>query len=111
MYVPDIDTVKVWLRNPRDTRPNVGAWHTFIDRTTGKVTPAVLPGNTPLAAHVDETWVIALHYGTLGGEVVRLILLLGGPIPVALLVTGVDASCCFAAASRSARPRSRWHNV
>jgi uncharacterized iron-regulated membrane protein len=89
MYVPDADTVKVWLRTAGDTRPNVGSWHVWVDRRTGQVTSAMLPGNTPLAAHADETWVIALHYGTYGGEVVRLIYLLGGLIPVALLVTGV----------------------
>ena len=89
MYVRDIDTVKVWLRTPGDTRPNVGSWHAWVDRRTGQVTSAMLPESTPLAAHADETWVIALHYGTYGGEVVRLIYLIGGLTPVALLVTGV----------------------
>jgi hypothetical protein len=37
----------------------------------------VLPDSASLAAHVDETWVIALHYGTYGGEVVRFIYFAG----------------------------------
>lgn len=49
----------------------------------------MLPQNTPFGAHADETWVIALHYGTYGGEIVRLIYFVGGLIPVLLLVTGV----------------------
>lgn len=72
-----------------DIRPNVGSWHAWIDRSSGRVTAAMLPQNTPRAAHADETWVIALHYGTYGGETVRLAYFMGGLIPVMLLVTGV----------------------
>lgn len=91
MYVsgPGGTSVKVWLRAHGDTRPNVGSWHAWIDRTNGTVTAAMLPQNTPVAAHADETWVIALHYGTYGGEVVRFIYFVGGLIPIALLVTGI----------------------
>ena len=81
--------VKVWLRPRGDIRPNVGSWHAWVDRTSGTVTAAMLPQNTPLAAHADETWVIALHYGTYGGEIVRFIYCVRGLIPVMLLVTGV----------------------
>lgn len=91
MYVPADTTepVRVWLRTPGDTRPNVGSWHVEVDRTTGAVVSAMLPGNTSLAAHVEETWVIALHYGTFGGKAVRALYALAGLVPVVLLITGV----------------------
>lgn len=91
MYIsgPGGTNVKVWLRMHGDIRPNVGSWHAWIDRSSGRVTAAMLPQNTPRAAHADETWVIALHYGTYGGETVRLAYFMGGLIPVMLLVTGV----------------------
>jgi uncharacterized iron-regulated membrane protein len=90
MYVPGSgDTVKVWLRTADDVRPNVGSWHAWIDRPSGTVTAAMVPSNTAMAAHVDETWVIALHFGSFGGEVVRVIYVLAGLIPVVLLVTGI----------------------
>lgn len=91
MYVsgPNGSNVKVWLRAAGDIRPNVGSWHAWIDRASGTVTSAMLPQNTPFAAHADETWVIALHYGTYGGEIVRLVYFVGGLVPVLLLFTGV----------------------
>jgi uncharacterized iron-regulated membrane protein len=91
MYIsgPRGANVKVWLRAAGDIRPNVGSWHVWVDRASGMVTSAMLPQNTPLAAHADETWVIALHYGTYGGEIVRLVYFVGGLIPVMLLGTGV----------------------
>jgi uncharacterized iron-regulated membrane protein len=91
MYVPAAaaEPVRVWLRMPGDTRPNVGSWHAEIDRTSGAVVSAMLPSNTSLAAHVEETWVIALHYGTFGGEAIRALYAVAGLIPVVLLVTGI----------------------
>jgi uncharacterized iron-regulated membrane protein len=91
MYIsgPGGTNVKVWLRARGDIRPNVGSWHAWIDRSSGRVTAAMLPQNTPPAAHADETWIIALHYGTYGGEAVRLVYFMGGLVPVMLLVTGV----------------------
>lgn len=91
MYVsgPDGADVKVWLRSSGDIRPNVGSWHAWIDRTTGAVTAAMLPANTSVAAHANETWIIAIHYGTYGGEIVRLVYFAGGLVPVVLFFTGV----------------------
>ena len=91
MYVsgPDGSRVKIWLRADGDIRPNVGSWHAWIDRVGGTVTSAMIPHNTPFAAHADETWVIALHYGTYGGEIVRFIYFVVGMIPAMLLATGV----------------------
>ncbi|HEV2125872.1 MAG TPA: PepSY-associated TM helix domain-containing protein [Chloroflexota bacterium] len=87
----------MWLRGIVDIRPNVGSWHVWIDRRSGAITQAMLPQNTMLAAHADETWVIALHYGTFGGELVRAIYFLVGLVPVFLLLTGViveqDVDC------------------
>ena len=83
------DDVKVWLRSSGDIRPNVGSWHAWIDRTTGAVTAAMLPANTSVAAHANETWIIAIHYGTYGGEIVRLVYFAGGLVPVVLFFTGV----------------------
>lgn len=90
MFVPGpIDKpLKVWLRTEGDIRPNVGSWHAWIDRKAGTVTSAMLPDSTSTAAHVDETWVIALHYGTFGGELVRAVYAIGAFVPVALLLTG-----------------------
>lgn len=90
MYVPEspTDPVKVWLRTPGDTRPNVGSWHAQISRSTGTVVSAMVSRNTPWPAHIEESWVIALHFGTFGGEVVRLLYAAGGLIPALLLVTG-----------------------
>ena len=91
MYVsgPGGADVKVWLRSSGDIRPNVGSWHAWIDRTTGAVTAAMLPANTSVAAHANETWIIAIHYGTYGGEIVRLVYFAGGLVPVVLFFTGV----------------------
>lgn len=90
MYVPaDSDEpIRVWLRTPGDIRPNVGSWNADVDRQTGAVVSSMLPGNTSLAAHVDETWVIALHFGSFGGDVIRLVYLVGGLVPAVLLITG-----------------------
>ena len=90
MYVPGPldEPVKVWLRTPGDIRPNVGSWHAWIDRESGTVSSAMVPGNTPTAAHVDETWVIALHFGSFGGDAIRVLYVIGGLMPVLLLVTG-----------------------
>lgn len=89
MYVTGpVQPVKVWLRTDGDVRPNVGSWHVWIDRQSGSVTSAMVPGNTPTAAHVDETWVIALHFGSFGGEGVRALYVVGALVPVVLLVTG-----------------------
>lgn len=90
MYLPrsPSDPLKVWLRTPGDIRPNVGSWHARIDRTTGEVVSAMIPSNTTVAAHVDETWVITLHYGTFGGEWLRALYVVGGLVPVVLLITG-----------------------
>jgi hypothetical protein len=56
----------------------------------------MLPGNTSFAAHVDETWVIALHFGSFGGELVQVVYVLGGLAPVVLLITGRHIGCCVA---------------
>jgi uncharacterized iron-regulated membrane protein len=91
MYVPGgtREPVRVWLRTPGDMRPNVGSWHAEIDRATGLVVSAMVPSNTPLAAHVEESWVIALHFGTFGGEAIRALYAVAGLVPVVLLITGV----------------------
>ena len=91
MYVPGpvTEPVKIWLRTQGDIRPNVGSWHASIDRTSGTVVSAMVPANTSIAAHADETWVIALHFGTFGGAPVRAVYAVGGVVPVVLLVTGV----------------------
>ena len=91
MYVPGAVTepVKIWLRTPGDIRPNVGSWHAWIDPASGEIVSAMVPANTSAAAHADETWVIALHYGTFGGAPVRAVYAVAGVVPVVLLVTGV----------------------
>ncbi len=91
MYIPPASAgpVKVWLRTPGDTRPNVGSWHAEIDRSTGTVMSAMLPQNTSWPAHVEESWVVALHFGTFGGSPVRLLYAASGLVPVILLVTGI----------------------
>lgn len=90
MYIPQAptDPVKVWLRTPGDTRPNVGSWHAQISRSTGTVVSAMVPRNTTWPAHVEESWIIALHFGSFGGEPVRVLYALAGLVPVFLLVTG-----------------------
>lgn len=90
MYVPPAagDPVKVWLRTPGDSRPNVGSWHAQISRSAGTVVSAMVPRNTPWPAHIEESWVIALHFGSFGGEPVRVVYALAGLVPVVLLVTG-----------------------
>jgi uncharacterized iron-regulated membrane protein len=90
MYVsasPD-QPIRVWLRTPGDVRPNVGSWSADVDRRTGAVVSSMVPSNTSLAAHVDETWVIALHFGSFGGELVQVVYVVGGLTPVVLLITG-----------------------
>lgn len=89
MYVPGPieEPIKVWLRTGTDIRPNAGSWHAWINRQSGRVTSAMVPANTPTAAHVEETWIIALHFGSFGGEMVRALYVVGGLVPVVLLVT------------------------
>lgn len=81
--------VTVWLRTPGDVRPNVGSWQVRLNLLTGHITSAMLPSNTPMAAHVDETWIIALHFGTFRGSAVRGLWALGAIMPLVLLTTGV----------------------
>jgi uncharacterized iron-regulated membrane protein len=67
-------------------RPDVGSNLLFLDHYNGAVLWERRPKTASLASEIEETLVIALHFGTCGGEAVRLLYCL---TPGTLLVTGV----------------------
>jgi uncharacterized iron-regulated membrane protein len=83
------DAIKLWVRLPGDPRPNVGGNLMWLDQYSGAVLWERDPKTASLASEIDEKWVITLHFGTLGGEPVRLLYCLAGLTPTTLLVTGL----------------------
>jgi uncharacterized iron-regulated membrane protein len=73
-----------------DVRPNLGSSRVFLDHRTGDVVGVFDLAAASAADRVNPTWVMALHFGTAGGRLLQLVyFVVGGLVPVALLVTGV----------------------